>query len=279
MQTPQRGQASTASETQVNVYMIGKQRYPVYVYMCSRSKPMTKSSTHAQRAQIALRQRIVSGAIPGGTRLFEVPLAEDMGISRTPVRAALSALAAEGLIDRAAGGGFVVRSFALRDVVDTVELRGVLEGTAARLAAERGVPEDLLAEARQTLRDIDLLLARQDVELEDYALLNSRFHDQLARMAQSAVLAREIARMTALPFASPSAFIEDQRQVAALHRNLSVAQDQHRAILEAITLREGARAESLAREQARTARRNVEVLMSHEPALREGVASLALLSA
>ena len=57
----------------------------------------------------------------------------------------------------------------------------------------------VLAEARRTLREIDLLLASQDVELEDYALLNSKFHDQLARMAQSTVLAREIARMTALP--------------------------------------------------------------------------------
>jgi GntR family transcriptional regulator of vanillate catabolism len=238
-----------------------------------------KTSTHAQRAQIDLRQRILSGAIPGGTRLFEVPLAEALGISRTPVRAALAALAVEGLIDRTAGGGFVVRSFALRDVVDTVELRGVLEGTAARLAAERGVPDDLMAEARRTLREIDALLSRQAVEIEDYAQLNARFHDQLAQMAQSSVLAREIARITALPFASPSAFLEDQRQVAALHRNLSVAQDQHRALLEAITLREGFRAESLAREHARTARRNVEFLMSHEPALREGVASLALLSA
>jgi GntR family transcriptional regulator, vanillate catabolism transcriptional regulator len=104
-----------------------------------------KTATHAQRALVALRKRILGGELAGGTRLYEVALAEELGISRTPVRAALSVLAEESLLDRGAGGGFVVRSFAVRDVVDTIELRGVLEGTAARMAAERGVPDSLMA--------------------------------------------------------------------------------------------------------------------------------------
>ena len=62
---------------------------------------------------------------------------ERLGVSRTPLRLALSTLAHEGLLEPLPGGGFVVRSFTRADVSDAIELRGVLEGTAARLAAER----------------------------------------------------------------------------------------------------------------------------------------------
>ena len=86
-------------------------------------------NTHSKRALFRLRQRIVEGEIPGGTRLYEVALAEKLQISRTPVREAMSRLAEEGLLDRANGGGFLVRSFSYADVVDAIELRGVLEGT------------------------------------------------------------------------------------------------------------------------------------------------------
>lgn len=237
-----------------------------------------RSATHAQRALITLRQRILGGDLPGGTRLYEVALAEELGISRTPVRAALSRLAEETLLDRTTGGGYVVRSFAVADVVDTIELRGVLEGTAARLAAERGAPAPMMTEATQILRQIDALFRQETMDMEGYANLNTQFHSLLAQMAQSSVLIREIDRITALPFASPSAFLDDQSRQTELVKTLAAAQEQHRSIIEAIRNREGFRAESLAREHARAARRNVEFLLSHEPALREGVPSLAILT-
>jgi GntR family transcriptional regulator, vanillate catabolism transcriptional regulator len=236
------------------------------------------SLTQTQKGLVALRQRILSGAIPGGTRLFEVALAEELAISRTPIRAALSRLAEEGLLERAQGGGFVVRTFALADVVDTIDLRGVLEGTAARYAAERGAPDADVAQARGILRDIDRVLASQNIDMEAYSALNTQFHACLASMAQSPILTRELARITALPFASPSAFLEDHDRIDTLQRTLATAQSQHWAILEAIIGRESGRAESLAREHARAARRNVEFLLTQEAVRREGVASLALLT-
>lgn len=96
------------------------------------------AATHGGRAVIELREKILSGELPGGMRLFEVPTAELLDISRTPVREALSRLTEEGLLNRLPGGGFVVRRFGFADVVDAIEIRGVMEGTAARLAAERG---------------------------------------------------------------------------------------------------------------------------------------------
>ena len=235
------------------------------------------ATTHAERALISLRQRILSGALPGGTRLFEVALAEELAISRTPIRAALSQLAEEGLLDRAKGGGFEVRSFDLADVEDTIELRGVLEGTAARFAAERGVTADQLSEAHHLIEKIDRVLASQPIEMASYSSLNSRFHDLLIRMSGSKALARELARVTSLPFASPSAFLDDESHADRLLTNLKAAHEHHRAIIDAVQNREGTRAESLAREHARTALRNVRFSLSEKAARHEGVATLALL--
>lgn len=221
-----------------------------------------QNATHAQRALAILRQRILGGDLIGGQRLFEVALAADLGISRTPVRDALARLAAEGLLDRASGGGFLVRSFAVRDVIETIDLRGLLEGAAVRMAAERGVPVAQIAQARGVLVAIDAAFAGDSVDIDSYARLNAQFHALLAEMAQSDVIAREIARITALPFAAPSAFLDDPSQQATSARALAVTQAQHHAILDAVANREGARAEALMREHARAARRNAENLLS-----------------
>lgn len=238
------------------------------------------SSTHARRALIALRQRILNGALQGGARLFEVALAEDLEISRTPIRAALSQLAEEGLLERSRGGGFVVRSFALADVVDTIELRGILEGTAARLAAERGASPDALAQMEAILHGLDACFgdSAHNIDLESFSILNTRFHEAFAAMSASPVIQREIARVARLPFASPSAFLADHLQIDSLRRTLPTAQEQHRALLDAIRRREGTRAEALAREHARAARANVEYLFAADPALRQTMPELALIA-
>ncbi|MDR9483899.1 MAG: GntR family transcriptional regulator [Sediminimonas sp.] len=237
-----------------------------------------EGTTRAERALIALRQRILNGDLSGGTRLFEVALAEELDISRTPIRAALSKLAEEGLLDRAKGGGFVVRSFRLPDVLDTIELRGVLEGTAARFAAERGVTKAALTQAREVVQQIDMALSGHEIDLDQYSKLNQQFHKLLVQMAQSDALAREIDRVTSLPFASPSAFLDDAASSDRLQRHLSAAHEQHRAIIDAIANREGARAESIAREHSRASRQNIIFLTRQEGSLRDGAPPLEILS-
>ncbi|TYR29565.1 GntR family transcriptional regulator [Mesorhizobium microcysteis] len=238
----------------------------------------TTAKTHAMRALIDLRKKILAGDYPGGTRLFEVALAEDMGISRTPVREAMSRLAEEGLLDRARGGGFIVRTFGFADVVDAIELRGVLEGTAARLAAERGVAPDALARIRDTVSRLDKCFGEtpDDVDFDAYSELNARFHSELAGLAGSEIIRREVERAARLPFASPSAFSPSTAGIAAFRRSLATAQEQHKAILSAIVAREGARAEAIAREHARVARRNLEYVMGEGRSLIARVPGLAL---
>src|SRR5262247_2462164 len=94
-------------------------------------------ATQAGRAVLMLRELVLKGQFPPGEHLSEPQLVARLGVSRTPVRQALSRLAHEGLLYTAGNGRYRVREFTLADVWDAIELRGVLEGTAARLAAER----------------------------------------------------------------------------------------------------------------------------------------------
>lgn len=228
--------------------------------------PESKGSTHTKRATYELRHRIIEGKIAGGTRLFEVALAEELAISRTPVREAMSRLAEEGLLERASGGGFMVRSFTYQDVIDAIELRGVLEGTAARLAAEQGADPDDLRHINMIVDEIDHCFGAIDTpaDFDRYSELNAAFHDALARLCGSAIILRELERVKSLPFASPSAFVLGRSQNAAAHRGLVIAQMQHRALVEAIRQREGSRAEAVAREHARIARENLETSQREE---------------
>ncbi len=240
----------------------------------------TSRNTHTMRALMELRKKILSGDYPGGTRLFEVPLAETLQISRTPVREVMSRLAEEGLLDRLTNGGFVVRSFTYADAVDAIELRGVLEGTAARLAAERGVPQTGIDQLHEILARLETCFGdgQDDVNLEAYSEANAKFHAALVALSNSSVIQREVERATRLPFASPSAFLSSRTHVAAFRQSLHIAQDQHRSLVAAIVGREGARAEFLAREHARIARKNLEYAVYENPELLLTVPGLVLLN-
>jgi GntR family transcriptional regulator of vanillate catabolism len=240
---------------------------------------LTEAATHGRRAVIELREKILNGELPGGMRLFEVPIAELLDISRTPVREALSRLTEEGLLERLPSGGFVVRRFGFADVIDAIEMRGVMEGMAARLAAERGARPEELKEIGETVARLDLCFGEQmdDVDFDAYSELNEQFHHQLAALAGSDMIRREVERASSLPFASPSAFLPDRADIAAFRRSLRGAQDQHRAMVAAIAAREGTRAEAIAREHARTARRNLEYMLSEEPGLISKVRGLAFI--
>lgn len=235
-------------------------------------------TTHTKRALIELRQLIIDGELEGGKRLYEVALAEQLKISRTPVREAMSRLAEEGLLDRASGGGFLVRSFNMRDVVDAIELRGILEGTVARLAAERGADPCKISELRGILSRLDNCFTQEPngVDFDAYAELNAAFHDEFAKLSQSDVLYRELERAKSLPFASPSAFLPDKLEETAFNRSLAEAHRQHHALIEAVEAREGSRAEAIAREHARIARGNLEFVLKERTDLIDALPSLAI---
>ena len=231
----------------------------------------------SQRALMGVRDLVISGEISAGSRLSEVALAERLGISRTPLRAALARLGEEGLVEAIPSGGYAVRSFLREDVIDAIELRGVLEGTALRLAAERGVDPARMTELHRLLDALDEALRGnvEDMDFDRYVDLNAQFHTMLWGLASQTVR-REIERVTSMPFASPSAFLDKQSDVVAFRRSLYGAQAQHRAMVNAIEQREGARAEALAREHARLARQNLEHVLDRDRSLIRRVPALSL---
>jgi GntR family transcriptional regulator of vanillate catabolism len=212
------------------------------------------------QALLRLRELILAGEMPGGARIAELAIVEKLGFSRTPIRAALMRLEQEGLLDALPNGGYAVKTFSERDISEAIELRGTLEGLSARLAAERGAPPVVLNEARECLREIDTVLSQPVVNAEDfshYVAVNARFHALLSEMAGSAVIGKELERVSNMPFASPSSFVVAQAHSPKARDMLVVAQDQHWQVLDAIERREGSRAESLMREHSRIAQRNL----------------------
>jgi GntR family transcriptional regulator of vanillate catabolism len=229
---------------------------------------MDAPSSQNVTALLKLRELILSGDVKAGERLSELALVERLGVSRTPIRAAMMRLEQEGLTHPIPTGGFAVSAFSEQDIHAAIEIRGTLEGLAARLAGERRLAPAEMTPLKDCLAALDDLVIGRGVTSDNfshYVELNERFHQLVIDLADSAVLKRQIARAVSLPFASPSAFVNVQASLPETLILFTVAQDHHRCIARAIEDGEGERAEFLMREHARLARRNLELaLRSHQ---------------
>jgi GntR family transcriptional regulator, vanillate catabolism transcriptional regulator len=226
-------------------------------------------SSQTLRAVLGLRGMVIEGHIRSGERVLEQRLVETLGVSRTPARAALRQVCEEGLLDHAPGGGYVVASFTMSDVLDSISIRGALEGMAARLAAERGASSLHILQMKRCVDDLDTVVAKLsgDFDITQFVHLNDRFHELLMQAANSPMLKRSIERLVVLPFAAPNAFVTATHpDHEGVHRILTHAQEEHRGIVEAIEQREGARAESLSKEHARAAWKYLRRIMETEDA-------------
>ena len=253
---------------------------PAITPVATKAEAQDEGSSQAVKVQLKLREMIFSGELQAGARLTELAVVERLGVSRTPIRAALIRLEQEGLLQPWPSGGFAVRTFSETDVADAIELRGTLEGLAARVAAERGVVGEVLVQAKQCLADIDQLLETptlNDEAFSSYVRLNAQFHGLLGQLSGSAMLQRELERVGSLPFASPSGFVVAQANSAQARDMLVVAQDQHRQVLDAVERREGARAEAIMREHSRLAQRNLRDAVRSPDATRTPVMGMRLI--
>jgi GntR family transcriptional regulator of vanillate catabolism len=231
------------------------------------------------RALLALREQILSGEFKPGDRMSELPLVERLGVSRTPLRLALASLEHEGLLRVLPTGGYVVREFTQADVRDAIELRGVLEGTACRFAAERGASRRDLRALRTINESVEPLVHRADYEsFERYVALNEAFHARLLKMDFNPLLNHTLEVVALLPFARPGALVLHHPQLPESREILIVAHRQHLWLVEAIANREGSRADSVAREHARLSLTNLEIVLTHRGLLEQmpGAALLAV---
>lgn len=228
------------------------------------AEPIEGPSSQNLSALLKLRELILSGELKAGERLSELALVERLKVSRTPIRTAMMRLEQEGLAHPIPTGGFAVSAFSERDIHAAIEVRGTLEGLAARLAAERGHDEASFDEMRLCLGALDALVFEQGVtpgNFSRYVELNGKFHQHVVDLADSPILSRQIARAVSLPFASASAFVTVQANLPEARILFTVAQDHHRCVLRAIETHEGERAEFIMREHARLARRNLELAL------------------
>jgi GntR family transcriptional regulator of vanillate catabolism len=213
---------------------------------------------------IQLRDLILRGEFEPGQRLAEQQLAERLGASRTPVRAALVTLEQEGLVEANDTGKYLVRQFTPREVADAIAVRGHLEGMAARLVAEHGVSRQLQAELQACLDEGDLALAANPLDYESYAayaVVNDRFHALVLEASGNRALQRAVALNDKLPFAPASAMLLMQGTVALDRDWMLYAHRQHHMLFAALKAGEGARAQALAIEHTEVAQMNMRMAL------------------
>jgi GntR family transcriptional regulator of vanillate catabolism len=233
--------------------------------------PLQKDPSQAERALLGIRDLVLRGEFRTGERLPELALVELLGMSRTPIRAALQKLAEEGLLEASQPTGYTVRGFSETEIADAIEVRGTLEGLAARMAAERGVSASFLAAMTDCLDGLEALLAKarpgRDF-LAQYCQFNTRFHELLAEASGSDIVTRALVRAGSLPFAGHNAFVSIQGEIPGSLEIFRVAQRQHREIIEAIEARSSARVEPLVKEHARLAYKNLQLVLQNNEAMK-----------
>ena len=203
-----------------------------------------------------LRRRILKGSLPAGSRIKEIEFSAELNVSRTPLRLALGELERLGYVEKSGRQGFRVREINMDEVAEALELRGVLEGYAARRIAETSISDKDSAWLGMLVdkgRELICAWTRETRQLfaESWADNNKQFHDALITLARNTHLAASMQTVSRTVFARASNLgsIGDYPEIEL--EFFTRAQEDHEAILDAITKREGARAEALCREHAR----------------------------
>lgn len=218
-------------------------------------------SNQQTRTTAQLREMILNGAFAPGERITESALATALGVSRTPVRVSLSVLEREGLVSSSPNRGFRIEAYSVGDISDAIDVRGTLEGMAARLVAESGLPQRTAAELTQCLEIGEKIIEKKTVTPEnssDFGEMNGRFHQAIIDTCGNKALENGLDLTHKLPFVAPP--------VVAIHdsidakRQMTMAQSQHRLIVEALQNGEGARAEALMREHANVSKQALNVI-------------------
>jgi len=219
--------------------------------------------TQLARATISVREMILRGRLKPGQRVTEIMLAELLGMSRTPVRQVLPVLAREGLLVESGSRGYLVRTFTRSDILDAIDLRGVLEGFAVRRIAERGATPALLQQLRVCLEEGDRIFRKRHLVESDevaYGAMNAHFHALLLAAANSPIIAGALASNDCIPFASAGAIAFDGTDLQAMFDALYFAHMQHHAICDALESGQSVRAEFLMCEHVNTVKSSINML-------------------
>ncbi len=194
-----------------------------------------------------VRRRIIAGEISPGVNISETAIADEFGVSRTPVRETFKQLQTEGLVEIRPKVGTFVTTPSRREITELFEMKELLEGAAARLLAQRGrVPE--IDRLEENLRQADLAVAADDKTR--YAELVEEFHDLLIAGADNSKLEAHYrmlmnqlayARLVNTSLSQPGRPLQSDRE--------------HHHVLDLIVAKDGDSAERVMREHVRASRR------------------------
>ncbi|MFP4513858.1 MAG: GntR family transcriptional regulator [Acidimicrobiales bacterium] len=185
-----------------------------------------------------LRAEILSGALLPGERLIELGLAERYGVGRAAIRAALVELDGEGLVQREAHRGAMVRRVSLTEAIEITEARGVLEGLLARRAAERATADERI-ELGEIVAGMERAVAAG--ALADYSELNRRFHQRLREIAHHEVSRELVDNLR-------NRAVHHQYRLSMVPGRADESLEQHRAVAAAVVAGDAGTAETAMRE-------------------------------
>jgi len=195
----------------------------------------------------SLREAIIQGRLRPGERLMEAQLAEELGVSRTPVREAIRKLELEGFVAMLPRKGAYVAGISLKDIVDVFEIRAALEVLAAGLAAERITEEELDQMERYLLKAAE---ASSDADLGTFVEVDTGFHELIYKASRNqrlfqivTLLQEQVQRFRTVSLSQPG------RQKDAIH--------EHRQIIDAIAERNVELAQALAKEHIENAEQSM----------------------
>ena len=215
-----------------------------------RRKPIERHQTLREKILETIRDAILKGSLKPGERVSEPELAERFGISRTPIREAFRQLESEGYLEVIPRKGAVVASLSERDVIEFYAIKSILEGHAARIAAERMTERDL--ERLETI-NTKLQQIAADGDIKSFFRVHNEFHELFIKASGNDKLI-ELINQLVLKF--------NRLRLASLAQpgRMDISVQEHRKIIEAFRRHDGEQADSLVR---RTATIGAEVLIQN----------------
>lgn len=222
--------------------------------------------TQTARIVVVLRDMIMKGDFSAGERLVEATLSARLEASRTPVRSALLTLEQQGLVERAKGGGYVVRSYTAREIAEAISVHGYLEGMAARLLAEQGLSRNISDQLQECLDVGDKAVSIEKMDMESVAAYlsnNVRFHQLIIDAADNNVLKQTMGFLDRIPFAAAGGMLPFLPSLPDSDDAMRFAQRQHHLLVEALRKGQGTRAQALAEEHRQIALFNLAHATQH----------------
>ena len=205
-----------------------------------RRRPIERHQTLREKILETIRDAILKGTLKPGERVSEPELAERFGISRTPIREAFRQLESEGYLEVMPRKGAVVASLSERDVVEFYSIKSILEGHAARIAAERMSERDL-----ERLETINAKLEQIATEgdIKTFFRVHNEFHELFIKASGNDKLT-ELINQLVLKF--------NRLRLASLAQpgRMAISVQEHRKIIEAFRNHDGDKAENLVRHTA-----------------------------